>query len=583
MTTSVRGVRRFLGWSLLGTCSLLLVLTAYNLASLSRGLAGQEEEALARARTMGERARAELSLRGFLNPGPDGMTLLAPGRDPSGEIYPRQVAVRFGSNLLWALPPFAPPRVAEPPMGATEVSAEPGDLLVYACRLEDGRLFLATFDAPALRRARSRTTALVAFEVAAVGLLILFWALLAWRLHTSYRDVVATLRQADDLLARPPGEMTPQDVLTIFDKTVSELRARTRELERINNDNRQKAEDVGLLAEKLCANLATAYLLFDGEGRLTRTHPDARQLLGLPDVPRLGESEGRTLGGLPAISALVREAREGRALATREEVPGARGRLLQAIAIPLTDQLNRSRGVLLVLRDMTDFYAMARTVRERESLSRLGEVAAGVAHEVRNGLNVLTLQFQLLEKDHPALGSDARLAGVRREMDTLGQVVHNLLVFARPLKPEKTAVAAAPLLETTAETLRRLFPGLRVETAADEELVLQADAEALGRALFNLGRNAAEAAREAHPDSGRVRLAGRATQDGGAEIVVEDDGAGLSQAARESLFAPFCSTKPGGTGLGLPIARKIAREHGGELEGFEGTLPGAAFRLTLPG
>jgi len=582
VTTSLVGTRRFLGWSLLATVSLLVVLLTWNLVGLNQNLSRLSGEVSARALVLGDSLRDDLARRDFQAPAEAETSLLRPDRDPTGTLYPRQICMKLGQKVLWAVPPYAPPFCEEPAVGESRVEPAGASLWTYSHRLPDGRWFLATFEAPGYTRSRSRTSLLAVFEVIGAGVLILFWALLAWRLYASYQEVVAAASLARDLLPGREGEASTQDMLVLFQRMVTELRAKTAELEDRSAAQKRRAESVESMVEALAENLGAGYLRFDPEGRLSGTNADARRLLGLPTVPLLGDTDARALGDNPAIRELLREVHESRSVTTRDEVPGADGRLLQAVAMPLFDKVHHPLGHLLVLRDLTEFYRMGRTLREREALSRLGEVAAGVAHEVRNGLNVLTLQLRNLEADHAALADDTRLRAVRDEIAQLEQVVQELLFFAKPLRVEKAPVSARELLGGAADRLRALFPGLAVEVRAGGELLLACDAEPLGRALLNLGRNAAEAATAAHPGAGRVLLAA-AQSVGETELRVEDDGPGLAPEVRENLFAPFASQKPGGTGLGLPIARKIAREHGGDLVPAQAeTLPGAAFVLTLP-
>lgn len=581
MRTTVAGVKRFLGWSLLATVSLLVVLLGWNLYSLQTNLARLEEATLAKVLALGESARAELARRDYRAPSETAAPQLRPDRDPSGTLFPRQLALKLGKRTLWAIPPHDTPSTAEPPPGVAQADASGSSQWTYTYRVSDGRLFIAVFDAPAYGRTRSRMALLAGFEVVGAGVLALFWGLLAYRLYTSYREVEAAARQAGDLLRADAGP-APQDVVAVFQRTVSELRTRTAELERMGADQKRRAEDVEAVAGALSANLAAGYLRFGADGALADTNADARLFLGLANVPRKGETAAQALADYPELLALLEEARESRSLAAREELEGGGGRLLQAVAIPLFNQLNQARGVLLVLRDQTEVYRMARTLREREALSRLGEVAAGVAHEVRNGLNVLTLQLKNLEADHGALASDPRLGALRSEIGQLGQVVNELLFFAKPLRLEKAPEPAQELLESAATRLRGLFPDLAVEVRCEEGLSVECDSEPLGRALTNLARNAGEAASAAHPGAGRVLISAR-VQGGAVELRIEDDGSGVAADQREAIFAPFATQKPGGTGLGLPIARKVAREHGGDLVAVDAqTLPGAAFLLTLP-
>ncbi len=578
------GLRRLLIWGLLGTCSLMVLLVTWSLYGVMGEMRRQEEEARSRVGALGDASRQELAKRDFQQLGNGTMEVLSPNRDALGLLFPKQVAVLFGKRVLWAVPPFAPPAADIPEKGTSLVVKAGLGQWVYAATLEDGRTFLASFDGPSYARAEARARTAAAFEVAAAGALILFWGLLAWRLYTSYQTVVAAIRQTDGLItARSQGEIAPQDVLAIFQRTVAELRQRTQELEKLHQAERRRAQDVESMVKALCENLDAGYLRFDPEGRLAQANADGRRLLGLPTVPMLGESAERTFAPLPEIGALPPEAVRTRSVVIRDEVPGADGRLLQVAAIPLYSQTNSSQGALLVLRDMTSYYRMARDLRETEALSRLGEVAAGVAHEVRNGLSVLTLQLKLLREDHSELAEEARLKLVEQEISQLAKVASDLLFYARPLKLEKEPVEVAAILETIANTLKGLFPGLSVSVEAEAGLLADCDSEALSRALLNLGQNGAEAARQAHPGGGRVILRAGAEEENCTRIVVEDDGAGIPQSVRENLFAPFVTEKPGGTGLGLPIARKIAREHGGDLlPCAPASLPGAAFELALP-
>ncbi len=583
MTTSIPATKRLMIWGLLVTCSLMVALVTWNLYGLMAEMRGQENNIRSKVLLLGESAKRTLAQRDFQQPGPSVESFFPQMTGELSLVAPKQVALKFGKRILWAVPSFAPPEMEIPEKGVDSVQRSGAGQWVYAATLEDGRTFLAVFDAPAILKRISSIKTAAAFEITAALALILFWGLLAWRLYISYQEVVSTMRRADGLIAIvPKEELATQDMVALFQQTVSELRRRTLELEKLHQAEKRRAQDVEAMVKALCENLDAGYLLFDAGGRLAKANADGRRLLGLPTVPMLGESAERTFARLPEIGALPGEAVRTRSVVIRDEVAGAEGRLLQVTAIPIFSQTNSSQGALLVLRDMTTYYRMARDLRETEALSRLGEVAAGVAHEVRNGLNVLMLQLKLLRDDHAGLAGDDRLKALEGEIGQLAKVATDLLFFARPLKLEKEPAEVAPILEGIASTLRGRFPGLEAAVEAPPSMSVNCDPEALSRAILNLAQNAAESASQAHPGGGRVRLLAGA-EEGGAFVAVEDDGPGLPDGVKASLFSPFISEKPGGTGLGLPIARKIAREHGGDLSlETAQTLAGAAFKLTLP-
>jgi signal transduction histidine kinase len=234
---------------------------------------------------------------------------------------------------------------------------------------------------------------------------------------------------------------------------------------------------------------------------------------------------------------------------------------------------------------------MEEAVREKEALARAGELTAGIVHEVRNGLGTIVGYARMLERGDagaPAAGgaaagrsgvaATAAEAGraIREECETLEVVVRRFHDFVRA---EKLQLAPVDLGRLVARVLARELRGRDVEGAVgatERPLVVQADEELLERAFENLVRNAADAAL----DGGHhVRLT-LGTDGGDVLVTVLDDGPGLPGGAAE--FRLFASSKPGGLGLGLPMAAKLVRLHGGELRLRDAPGGGAEALVRLP-
>jgi signal transduction histidine kinase len=205
---------------------------------------------------------------------------------------------------------------------------------------------------------------------------------------------------------------------------------------------------------------------------------------------------------------------------------------------------------------------------------------AGVAHEVRNPLGGIELFSGLLAEDLRA-GSATEAAEhvgrIQREVAYLQRIVEDFLAFAREQPLARAPVEAPALLSAACELLavEAEAKGVKVEVEAAPAR-LEADGSLLTAALVNLVKNAVQAS----PQGARVRVTGRAEAARYA-IEVHDAGPGIPEAERERIFEPFFTTREKGTGLGLPLARKIVRAHGGELE-FTSTPGDTTFRLTLP-
>jgi signal transduction histidine kinase len=239
-------------------------------------------------------------------------------------------------------------------------------------------------------------------------------------------------------------------------------------------------------------------------------------------------------------------------------------------------------GSILVGEDVTErVHHQARLARS-ERLALVGQMLAQITHEVRNPLNALSLNAELLGEDLEALPDDRRdearaiLGTITAEIRHLERVTEHYLTLARrpapSLHPEDPAALIGSVVSLLDEELRRAGVTLTVEAAAGPPVDL--DAHQLRRALLNVARNAVEA--------GAKQLTVRVERDEGTlRFVIDDDGAGFSAEEAERAFDPFFSTKATGTGLGLAITRQILEDHGGVVRA-EHKAPGARVVLELP-
>lgn len=322
------------------------------------------------------------------------------------------------------------------------------------------------------------------------------------------------------------------------------------------------------------------FLLLDREGALLAATPTASELLGIA-APEVGVPVARALAGRPELAALLEEAvRSGRPLprgAARVERAG-HAATLGVTAEPLRGEGGRPRGWLVVVADLTELERRAAQERLAEGLAQLGELSAGVAHELRNSLATLSGWVSLARRRPQDEATADCLDEIARETAQLARVVEDFLAFARPGTRRLDALDLAALLARAAQDPRLAEPGVRVAAAGPAPF--RGDAELLERALRNLLVNAAEAERAA---GGRAPIEAALGARGGEwEITIADRGGGVPEEVRARLFEPFASGRPGGAGLGLALARRIVVLHGGAvvLEPRDGG--GTVARVTLP-
>jgi two-component system NtrC family sensor kinase len=238
-----------------------------------------------------------------------------------------------------------------------------------------------------------------------------------------------------------------------------------------------------------------------------------------------------------------------------------------------------------VQRDITEELRLRDQLVHSERLSAVGELVAGVAHEINNPLQTIVGCVELLQDDGSATEQQLRdFALVRREAARAGQIVRNLLSFIRRGSPERGPTDLNQIVRATAELreyhLVQRNIALEVDLAPGS-LNLLANRDEIQQVVLNLVLNAEQAIAGA-AGSGTIRL--RTRTEGTSHVLeVEDDGPGVSEELRGRIFEPFFTTKDvgEGTGLGLSISHGIARSHGGALE-LVGEGKGACFRLTLP-
>lgn len=222
------------------------------------------------------------------------------------------------------------------------------------------------------------------------------------------------------------------------------------------------------------------------------------------------------------------------------------------------------------------------SVRRGERLAALGQLSAGLAHELRNPLSTIRTSAEMLTKRLEGSNAVAQeLAGyIASEVDRTNLLVTRFLEFARPLQLRLSEVDVHALLDEAILNFQKQDPArpLTIHRAYDPSLpTVQGDATLLERVFFNLIQNAADAS----PADGVVTVKTRALGSS-LEVAVIDRGSGIRAEHREQIFNPFFTTKPSGVGLGLPIAAKIVDEHGGRMAVQSEQNQGSTFVVQLP-
>jgi len=386
---------------------------------------------------------------------------------------------------------------------------------------------------------------------------------------------------------------------TAFNHMVAELARQRVALEDANTELRRRFEELADLksyTDNILVSLTTGIVTVDLDGRVVTLNPAAELMTGF----FAGEVRGRYCTEVfvhtPDLADLLMET-----LATRAAVPGMtvtlrrrNGRTLpvELSAAPLRGVEGKELGVIGVFRDLTRVRQLEDRLRRSDRLAAIGELAAGLAHEIKNPLtSLVTFSRHLPRRFEDAEFRQKFLSVVPRELERINTIVERLLELARPSRLTFKPLRLPALLERVLELYSDRLEAQGVRVVRDwqrDVAVVWADQEALYRALVNLAANALDAMPRGGVLTLRVgwsdgdtllaaRGAGRRVA-----VEVEDSGMGVDPAHVDRVFNPFFSTKEGGTGLGLALTQKIVEDHGGTIDLRSTPGVGTSFRIVLP-
>ncbi len=267
--------------------------------------------------------------------------------------------------------------------------------------------------------------------------------------------------------------------------------------------------------------------------------------------------------------------------------PEDMGELLSAFT-EVTDRLGQTHETLRgeVVRLQDELSSANAQLRRAQELAALGEMAAGIAHEIRNPLGSIRLYASILEQDLGDRPDEQQIASkIASAVRGLDHIVTDVLDFARELRVRTAMSDAYELFERAHDAcLDRIeSAGITVNISRDSEVApFECDPDLLHQALTNLIRNAADAVAENEPGRHREITLGAATVGDTIGLFIEDTGPGMPEDVRKRMFNPFFTTRHAGTGLGLAIVHRIIDAHGGRIEVTNQTTGGARIAVILP-
>ena len=342
-------------------------------------------------------------------------------------------------------------------------------------------------------------------------------------------------------------------------------------------------------------SLRCGILTVDEEGRVTTVNHVARQILDLPDEVAEKPPCKQMLVDYPEICRILLDSLRMENPPSRFELdlkaPGRAKRVIGGSISHVRGTDGYRDGAVLFFKDLTTIEQGEEQERLKDRLAALGHMAAGLAHEIRNPLGNIGTTASLLKRK--LSGNDSgiiALDNIVKEVRRLNQTVTQCLEYAKPIHLRPVAVDLPALLAEALQEVRAKWPSSRVEVreSHDPKIAgLRADRIQLRQVFHNLISNAFDAmgGRGDLEIATYLETAGSASEPDADRVVViriRDTGRGITPEVRERLFFPFFTTKAGGSGIGLAIAKKIIDSHQGIIDVESESGQGATFSVKLP-
>ncbi len=375
--------------------------------------------------------------------------------------------------------------------------------------------------------------------------------------------------------------------VTAFHNVIAELRAKEAKLQDLYAEQKQRAASLERYNEYVLRAMPTGVISCDVEGKLTRLNEAGESILGLNSATVIGQHYQNVLRPFAQLADLftIILLRSESTAAAEIELKSTTGKrlALSVTGSPLRDASQQVQGAMILLTDLSELRSLEAQMRLNEHMAALGEMSAGLAHQLRNSMGAIVGFAQLLNKIGAA-GTAAGIAdNILAEARLTGEMLDRFLRLSRPSELALSEVNWRDLIDGVARQFEGILQSRRLKlrlSIADLLPALTGDVVLLSNTLANLLHNAIQASTN---DSEIVIAIDHDNVAGCIEIRVVDYGRGIPDADIDKLFTPFfTSGKAGGTGLGLALAQKWVNAHGGRILVSSKLGQGTTFRIQLP-
>jgi signal transduction histidine kinase len=444
-------------------------------------------------------------------------------------------------------------------------------------------LLILSIDQPDLAYLDDSRRIIIFAQIAALGIVGIVYVLLSRMIFHPFRRLKRHAEEAGRLIDVTANET--EAIVKEYERVIEQLRANEAELLRLNEAIQDRADSFESFNRYLLDSSTSGVLTFSPSGQVISANDASVRLLHLYNCCA-GRELGDLLAHLPGLRRDVEQALSDEDRGGYREYVGlfadAPDTVLGVTITAITDRTKGAEGVLLFINDLTELARLTRELESKKRLVALGEMAGGLAHQLRNALGAISGYANLLKKRLSAGGLPPDHAeALVEETRQAESLISRFLTFARPLQCALEKVDLSRVVKEAVAQFKVRETEHPVEFRLDlqDDLVVNADPVLLKQVFGNIIDNAIHAYGSG---SVLVEISSSGMESGDAVVIVADHGCGIVPENLERIFTPFFSSRPSGTGLGLSLAQRIVDLHGGRLRVESQPDEGTRFEIFLP-
>jgi PAS domain S-box-containing protein len=397
-------------------------------------------------------------------------------------------------------------------------------------------------------------------------------------------------KKAEGARMKPTRDDEDTDfVVNVFSSTIEELRKKEKLLEELYKGSERKAEKLSYFNQYILKSISNGVIICDVEGKIVSFNPAAQRILGYLTAEVKGRKYTETFEGndlvFKLLDGILKDEKIHSGMEAEFRRKDGQKVWLGISSSFIKDESGAKLGAVLFFTDMTDLKKLQKEMATTEKMASLGQMSAGLAHELRNSMSTIwgfgKLLKKSLESNHPMMEAVEMIVN---ESHATEEMLQRFLTFAKPMELAPGEVMLKDVIQESLGAIKGTLKAIKVKLEAKEEIPwISGDPLLLKQCFQNLFQNSIDAM----PRGGELfinieKSIGSKAEKDFLTVQISDTGEGISQDELERVFLPFHSSKEKGVGLGLSLVRKIIDLHQGRIEIQSKPQMGTTFKIYLP-